>query len=102
MVTAQLDFGIGSPDVHRPSLTLGLNGTSRFTAALKALMVSSALAALTPSSFSHSSGSVAADTLVMRLMRYSSRSRCSTFLSNTCQQNCPGCIRITRPYLAYV
>ena len=38
--------------------------------------------------------------LVTRLIRYSSRSRCFTFESKTCQANWLGWARMARPYLA--
>ena len=99
-VFAQFDFGIASPLVERPSLTFGLNAMSVRTAALYALSSASAASGSTSSSLVTSSSSVSAVTLVTWRILYSSLSCALTLASKICQANCPGCLRITPPYLA--
>src|SRR5262245_21792665 len=91
MVFVQLLLDGVMPQVPRLSLTLGLNGMLWSTAALYNLIMSRKPHRSTPSSFSANPSSVFALTLVTCLMRYSSRTRCETFASNTCQANCCGC-----------
>ncbi len=70
---AQLDFGMASPTVLRPSFALGSNGGSGRVAALNSRMVASARTGSTSSSLPTSSSSVSARTLVTRRKRYSPR-----------------------------
>ncbi len=100
MVFAQLLLSTARPSVRRPSLTLGLNGMPVCTALLYSAIVRTNCSAFTPSSFCANSSIVLAVTLVICLMRYSSRCRCFTFWSKICQANWPGCSSTTRPYLA--
>src|SRR5262249_40410768 len=100
IVLAQFDLLTGRPTVQRPSLMLGLNGTSFFTAALYLLISSMKPCGSTPSSFFASSSIVPADCLVTRLMRYSSRSIGMLFLSKIWQAKLVGWLRMTRAYLA--
>src|SRR5437764_4525442 len=85
---AQLVFGGSMPTVPRPSLTVGLYGTSRCTAALNSATVrknrglsTGAYSAI----LSASSSIVLATTLVTWRMRYSSRLYGTVCWSKICQ-----------------
>ena len=86
--------------MQRPSLMLGLNLTSFFTAALYFLISSRNASASTPSSLWANSSMVLAETFDTRLMRYSSRSIGTILPSNTCQAKLLGWRSTIAPYFA--
>ena len=85
--------------MQRPSLMLGLNGTSVRTAALYSATVLRNWPASTPSIFGKlfervggHLGDLLDPVFVAQQVHH--------LLSNTCQANCPGCFSTARPYFA--
>ena len=97
---AQLDLGGVMPRVDLPSFTAGLNGPG-WTAALYSRTVRTK-PSTSISSLRASSSSVPASAFVTSRMRYSSRSRCTTFWSKIWNAARRGCCRTSRPYFTYV
>src|SRR4029079_6287179 len=100
MVLAQFDLLISRPTVQRPSLMLGLNLTSFFTAALYLFISSRNATGATLSNLCAHSSMVLSETFDTRLMRYSSRSIGTILPSNTCQAKLLGWRSTTAPYFA--
>ena len=95
--SAQFDFGGAMPFVRLPSFTAGLKcpaGPRRCTRASSATNPSTSI-----SSLRASSSRVSASALVTSRMRYSSRSRCTTFWSKIWKAARRGCSMTSRAVL---
>jgi hypothetical protein len=84
----------------KPVVNIGIEGDVWTRSGIELANGPKEALASTPVSFGASSSKVLAVSLVMREIRYSSRSRPTIFWSNTCQASRPGCFSTSCPYLA--